>query len=230
MGITNIIFIIIYYEYYGINYHSLSLQGKPQPPAKILSHPQHTYQHTYKLAYHNSITSFSTPNLFNYRNYHAQTTLHELVDDHVFLTSARCKQHSNPNFGAKWREKGLCGVPCWCQYFKVFGSVCLFIRHACTECQALKAHWHECSIETMPIYTQSFSMTKGSAQSTVWQVVLLEEQAFASTFTKIGRVMAASYRTPTSCSTLPTKPDNIYNTWDGARCRRYQPCMNIFLP
>ena len=60
MGITNIIFITIYQKDYGINYHSLPLKGKPQPPANILSDPQHTYQHTYKLAYHNSITSFIT--------------------------------------------------------------------------------------------------------------------------------------------------------------------------
>ena len=37
----------------------------------------------------------------NYRNYHAQTALHELVDNHVFLTSVRCKWHSDPNF---WGE------------------------------------------------------------------------------------------------------------------------------
>ena len=39
MFVTNIIFKIIYYEDYGINYRSLPLQGKPQPPANILSHP-----------------------------------------------------------------------------------------------------------------------------------------------------------------------------------------------
>jgi len=58
------------------------------------------------------------------------------------------------------------------------------------------APWHECSIETMPTYIQSFSITKGSAQSTVWQVALLAEQAFSRTFTKICRVVAVPYRTP----------------------------------
>ena len=101
MGITNIIFIIIYHEDYGIIYHSLPLRGSLSPQPIYYPNPQHTYQHTYKLAYHNSITSFSISNLFNYRNYHVRTALHELVDIHVFLTSARCKWHSNPNF---WGE------------------------------------------------------------------------------------------------------------------------------
>ena len=72
-------------------------RGSLSPQPIYYPTPQHTYQHTYKLAYHNSITSFSISNLFNYRNYHAHTALHELDDDHVFLTSARCKWHSNSN-------------------------------------------------------------------------------------------------------------------------------------
>ena len=78
-----------------------SYRGSLSPQPIYYPTPQHKYQHTYKLAYHNSITSFSISNLFNYRNYHAQTALHELVDNHVFLTSARCKWHSDPNF---WGE------------------------------------------------------------------------------------------------------------------------------
>ena len=134
MGITNIIFIIIYYEDYGINYHSLPLQGNPQPPANILSHPP-----AYIPAYIQTSISqqhhiFLNPKSLLIRNCHAQTTLHELVDDHVFLTSARCKWHSNPNFGAKWSEKDYV-----CPYllepvFKYLG-VRLFIRHECPGCQ-----------------------------------------------------------------------------------------------
>ena len=109
-------------------------RGSLSPQPIYYPTPQHTYQHTYKLAYHNSITSFSTPNLFNYRNYHAQTALHELVDHHVFLTSARCESTAIQTFGAKWSEKDYV-----CPYllepvFKYLG-VRLFIRHECPGCQ-----------------------------------------------------------------------------------------------
>ena len=139
MGITNIIFIIIYYEDYGINYHSLPLQGNPQPPANILSHPP-----AYIPAYIQTSISqqhhiFLNPKSLLIRNCHAQTTLHELVDDHVFLTSARCKWHSNPNFWGEMERKRFvwcASQTCWCPSSQVFGRVCLCIRHECTECQA----------------------------------------------------------------------------------------------
>ena len=95
MGITNIFFITIYQEDYGINYHSLPLKGKPQPPANILSDPP-----AYIPAYIQTSIS-QQHHIFHYRNCHAQTALNELVDNHVFLTSVRCKWHSNPNF---WGE------------------------------------------------------------------------------------------------------------------------------
>ena len=92
-------------------------RGSLSPQPIYYPTPQHKYQHTYKLAYHNSITSFSISNLFNYRNYHAQTALHELVDRHVFLTSARCKWHSDPNFWGEmeWKRFVWCAllVPEW---------------------------------------------------------------------------------------------------------------------
>ena len=73
------------------------------------------------------------------RNCHAQTALHELVDDHVFLTSAQCEWHSNPNFWGEMERKRFvwcASQTCWCPSSQVFGRVCLCIRHECTECQA----------------------------------------------------------------------------------------------
>ena len=153
MGIINIIFIIIYYEDYGINYHSLPLRGSLSPQPIYNPTPQHKYQHTYKLAYHNSIASFSISNLFQYRNCHAQTALHELVDDHVFLTSARCKWHSNPNFWGEmeWRRF------VWCASRLVGANLLKFLEGFvfvsgmnALDVKLVKAHWHTCSIETMP--------------------------------------------------------------------------------
>ena len=124
--------------------------------------------------------SFSTY-LFNYRNYHAQTALHELVDDHVFLTSAQCKWHSNPNFCGEmeWRRFVWCASQtCWCQSSQVFGRVCLCIRHACTECQAFEGslasmlYWSNVLflLDTLkPCYLQTLSIIKASAKSTVLQ-------------------------------------------------------------
>ena len=103
--------------------------------------------------------SFSTY-LFNYRNYHAQTALHELVDDHVFLTSARCKWHSNPNV------KKICVVcvkTCWCQSSQVLEGFVFVSGMNALNVKLVKAHWHECSIETMPTYIlciQTFSIKK----------------------------------------------------------------------
>ena len=114
-------------------------RGSFNPQPIYYPTPQHTYQHTYKLAYHNSITFFSISNLFNYRHYHAQTALHELVDDHVFLTSARCKMAQQSKLLGRNGVKKICEVcvqTCWCQSSQVFGRVCLCIRHECTECQA----------------------------------------------------------------------------------------------
>ena len=114
--------------------------------------PQHTYQHTYKLAYYNSITSFSISNLANYRKYHAQTALHELVDNHVFLASARCKWHSNPNFWGEMEWKRFV----WCASRLVGASLLKFLEGFVfvSGMNALNVKlvgdlWHECSIETM---------------------------------------------------------------------------------
>ena len=73
-------------------------KGKPQPPANILSQPPAyipahiqsniSQQHHIFL----NLKSLSLPQL---------TALHELVDNHVFLTSVLCKWHSDPNF---WGE------------------------------------------------------------------------------------------------------------------------------
>ena len=46
MGITNLIFIIIYHEDYGIIYHSLPLRGSLNPQQIYYPTPQHTSQHT----------------------------------------------------------------------------------------------------------------------------------------------------------------------------------------
>jgi hypothetical protein len=121
----------------------------------------------------------------NYRNYHAQTALHELVDNHVFLTSVRCKWHSDPNFWGEmeWKRFVWCASQtCWCQSSQVFGRVCLCIRHECTECQACGG-----SLAWMLYWNN------GSAQSTVFQVALLAKQAYSRTFfvaTKIGEQLA----------------------------------------
>ena len=56
--------------------------------------------------------------------------LHELDDDHVFLTSARCKWHSDPNFWGEMEWKRFV----WCPSRLVGAS--LPIRHECAECQA----------------------------------------------------------------------------------------------
>ena len=141
-------------------------RGSLNPQPIYYPSPQHTYQHTYKLAYHNNITSFSISNLFNDHNYHAQTTLHELVDDHVFLTSARCKWHSNPNFWGEMEWKRFV----WCASRLVGASLLKFLEGFvfvsgmnALNVKLVKAHWHECSIETMPtymLYMQTFSITK----------------------------------------------------------------------
>ena len=120
-----------------------SYRGSLSPQPIYYPTPQHKYQHTYKLAYHNSITSFSISNLFNYRNYHVRTALHELVDNHVFLTSARCKWHSNPNFWGEmeWRRFVWCASQtCWCQSSQVSWNFGMHGRHV----KLVKAHWHEC--------------------------------------------------------------------------------------
>ena len=197
MGITNIIFITIYQEDYGINYHSLPLKGKPQPPANILSDPP-----AYIPAYIQTSIS-QQHHIFHYRNCHAQTALHELVDNHVFLTSVRCKWHSNPNFWGEMEWKGLCVCvhTCLCQSSQVFGRVCLCIRHACTECQAFEGslasmlYWSNVLflLDTLkPCYLQTLSIIKASAKSPVLQVALVAKQAFSRTFfvAKIGEQMA----------------------------------------
>ena len=108
--------------------------------------------------------SFSTY-LFNYRNYHAQTALHELVDDHVFLTSVRCKWHSNPNFWGEMEWKRLV----WCALLM-------------PECQAFEGslawmlYWSNVLflLDTLkPCYLQTLSIIKASAKSTVLQVALV---------------------------------------------------------
>ena len=124
-------------------------RGSLSPQPIYYPNPQHTYQHTYKLAYHNSITSFSTPNLFNYRNYYAQTTLHELVDDHVFLTSARCKWHSNWNFWGEMEWKRLCLWGFSKPGSEYLGVVAFLLGMNVLNVKLAKARWHECSIETM---------------------------------------------------------------------------------
>ena len=119
---------------------------------------QHTYRHTCKLAYHSSITSFSISNLFDYRNYHAQTALQKLVDNHIFLTSAQCKWHSHPNFWGEMAWKRLV----WCASRLVGASLLKFLE-GLVFVSGMNAHWHECSIETMPtyiLYMQTFSITK----------------------------------------------------------------------
>ena len=131
-------------------------RGSLSPQPIYYPTPQHKYQHTYKLAYHNSITSFSISNLFIYRNYHAQTALHELVDNHVFLTSARCKWHSNPNFRGEMEWKRFV----WCASRLVGASLLKFLEGFvfvsgmnALNVNRLKSHWHQWSIEAMPTYT-----------------------------------------------------------------------------
>ena len=110
-----------------------------QPPANILSQPP-----AYIPAYIQTSISQQHHIFLNLkslliRNCHAQTALHELVDDHVFLTSARCEWHSNPNFWGEMERKRFvwcASQTCWCPSSQVFGRVCLCIRHECTECQA----------------------------------------------------------------------------------------------
>ena len=169
---------------------SLSLQPIYYPnPQHTYQHTyphtyQHTYQHTYKLAYHNSITSFSISNLFIYRNYHAQTALHELVDNHVFLTSARCRWHSNPNFWGEmeWKRFVFCAllVP-ECQAFEGSLASMLYWSNVLFLLDTLK-----------PCYLQTLSIIKASAKSPVLQVALVAKQAFSRTFfvAKIGEQMA----------------------------------------
>ena len=117
----------------------------------------------------------------NYRNYHAQTALHELVDNHVFLTSVRCKWHSDPNFWGEmeWKRFVWCASQtCWCQSSQVFGRVCLCIRHECTECQACEGslawmlYWSNVLflLDTLKAcYLQTLSIIKASAKSTILQ-------------------------------------------------------------
>ena len=65
---------------------------------------------------------------------------------------------------------------------KFFGRVCLFIRHACTECQAFEGslawmlYWSNVLflLDTLkPCYLQTLSIKKASAKSPVLQVALL---------------------------------------------------------
>ena len=115
--------------------------------------------------------SFSTY-LFNYRNCPAQTALHELVDDHVFLTSARCKWHSNPN--------------CWGEMeWNIFVWCALLVP----ECQAFEGslasmlYWSNVLflLDTLkPCYLQTLSIIKASAKSPVLPVALVAKQALFS--------------------------------------------------
>ena len=144
-------------------------RGSLSPQPTYYPTPQHTYQHTYKLAYHNSITSFSISNLFIYRNYHAQTALHELVDNHVFLTSTRCRWHSNPNFWGEmeWKRFVFCAllVP-ECQAFEGSLASMLYWSNVLFLLDTLK-----------PCYLQTLSIIKASAKSPVLQVALVAKQA-----------------------------------------------------
>ena len=60
---------------------------------------------------------------------------------------------------------------------KYMGGFALLSGMNALNVKLVKAHWHECSIETMPTYIQSFSTIKGCAQGTVVQVALLAKQA-----------------------------------------------------
>ena len=111
---------------------SLSLQPIYYPNPSI-----HTSIHTNYISQQHHI--FLNLKSLLIRNCHAQTALHELVDDHVFLTSAQCEWHSNPNFWGEMERKRFvwcASQTCWCPSSQVFGRVCLCIRHECTECQA----------------------------------------------------------------------------------------------
>ena len=68
----------------------------------------------------------------------------------------------------------VCVQTCWCQSSQVFGRVCLCIRHECTECQACEG--------SLAWMLADLLNHKGSAQSTVLQVALWENQAFSRTF------------------------------------------------
>ena len=96
---------------------------------------------------------------------------------------------------AKWSEKDLCGVPCWCQSSQSLAKNCLFIRHECTECQACEGslawmlYWNNAYLYT--VHADLFNH-KGSAQSTVLQVALLAKQESSRTFfvAQIGEQLA----------------------------------------
>ena len=89
----------------------------------------------------------------------------------------------------------VCVQTCWCQSSQVFGRVCLFIRHECTECQACEGslawmlYWNNAYLYA--VHADIFNH-EGSAQSTVLQVALLAKQAFSRTFfvAKIGEQLA----------------------------------------
>ena len=103
-------------------------------------------------------------------------------------------------FGAKWREKDLCGVrpdllvPVFSSFWKGLSLHC--IRHECTECQACGGspawmlYWNNAYLCT--VHTDLFNH-QGSAQSTSLEVALLAKQHIWRTFvvTKIGEQLAS---------------------------------------
>lgn len=84
--------------------HSQILQQHGTPPPNKTSQnnsskvrPLTSWSSPTTINHPKNITSFSI-SLFNYRAITPQTTLHELVDDDVFLTSLRCEWQSIPSF------------------------------------------------------------------------------------------------------------------------------------